>query len=249
MWRTIRMAGIFVAGLGLLAAPGEAHMRDYVLSEPYYTAKRGECEVELRNQVNFAEADSSGSYNSNHQAELEYGLTDHLQLAYYEVYKWDRVDDWQRDAFKLEAKLRFAEAGDWPVDIALYTEYENPNGRRASDSDEVENKVILSKDFGPWNVTGNFIFTKEINAGSHWKYEYTAGISYGLTPRTRVGLELQQGLGDSKDFAFNDTQALYLAPGLYTNVTPHVRVLVSPVFGLTRVSDDIQLRSIVEVEF
>ena len=109
--------------------------------------------------------------------------------------------------------------------------------------------MILSRDVGPWNFVGNFIFEKKLNTGSHWEYEYTAGVSYGLTPRTRIGVEVKHGLGDSKDFDFSGNQPLYLIPGIYTSLTPHVRVLAGPAFGLTRVSDDLQLRSLVEIEF
>ena len=228
----------------------EAHLRDYLVNQSYYTTKRGEFEVELYNDMNFAEADNDDSYNSQHQLEVEYGLTDHLQLSYYEVYTWDRAKDWERDEFKIEAKLRLAEAGRWPVDVALYAEYANPDGHREVNSDELENKVILSRDFGPWNVVGNFIFEKQINTHSDWEFEYTAGVSYALTPRTRLGLEIKETLGDSGEFGFRrkDHKA-FLVPGLYTSLTPHVRVLAGPAFGLTRVSDDLQLRSIVEVEF
>ena len=248
----VRLAGIVMIGVwvGSWAAPSaEAHVRDYLVNQPYDTTERGEFEVGFWNDMNFAEADNSGSYSSKHQLELEYGVTDHFQLAYYEVYTWDRAEDWERDEFKIEMKYRFAEVGQWPVDLALYTEYKNPDGRRQGHSDELENKVILSKDLGRWNVTGNFVFEKKINAGSHWAYAYTAGVSYGLTPRTRVGIEVKQGLGDSKDFDFSANQKLYVVPGIYTNLTPHLRVLVGPAFGLTRASDDLQLHSLVEVEF
>ena len=126
--------------------PADAHQRDYLMSQDYYTTARGEVEVELHNDVVFSEADNDGSYASKHQVELEVGVTDHLQLAYYEVYAWARPRDWHRDAFKLEAKLRFAEAGQWPVDVAYYAEYENPDGPRQAHSDEVEQKLILSRD-------------------------------------------------------------------------------------------------------
>ncbi len=248
----VRTMGLVVAMASLVVggAPAQAHLKDYVASQDYYTAKKGEFEVAVWNDMNFSEADNDDTYNSKHQLELEYGVLDHLQLAYYEVYAWDREKDWERDEFKIEAKLRLAEAGQWPVDVAFYTEYANPNGRRKVHSDELENKVILSRDFGPWNVIGNFIFAKTLNNGEPWKFEYTAGVSYAVTPRTRVGLELQEGLGQSGDFTlFGKHEALYLIPGVYTSVTPHIRVLVGPAFGLTRVSDDLQLRSIVEVEF
>ncbi len=234
----------------LVSLPAEAHVRDYVINEPYYTAKQGEFEVELRNDMNFSEAGNDETYHSKHQVELEYGLTDHFQLAYYEVYTWDREQDWARDAFKIEAKLRLAEAGQWPVDVALYTEYENPNGHRDVHSDVLENKVIMSRDFGPWNVIGNFIFEKPLNSGEPWAFEYTAGASFALSPRTRIGLELKETLGNSDEFGWHQKDhQLFLVPGIYASFTPHVRLLVGPAFGLTRASDDFQLNSIVEVEF
>ena len=248
-----RSSGLaIVAWVGLLAAlaPAEAHARDYLVSEPYFTAKRGEFEVTSWNDMNFSEADNSGTYHSKHQLELEYGLLDHLQLAYYEVHTWDRAQDWERDELKLEVKCRFAEAGQWPVDVALYGEYVNPNGRRKTRGDELEHKVILSKDVGPWNVIVNLIGEKTLSAHHDWEFSYTAGVSYGATPRTRLGLELKETLGDSGEFGWRrKDHRLYLVPGVYTSFGSHVRVLVGPAFGLTRASDDLQLRSIMEVEF
>lgn len=249
MWRTTGwlLAGI---GVGLAAAPlAEAHLKDYLVSQDAYTAKQGEFEVTSWNDMNFAEADRGDSYNSRHQVELEYGVLDKLQLAYYEVYTWNRANDWERDEFKIEAKGRVVDVGQWPVDIALYTEYKNPDGHREINSDELENKVILSKDFGPVNVVANFIFEKKLNTGDPWEFEYTAGASYAVTPRTRLGLEVKQGLGTDDNFTVDDSQPLYLVPGIYTSLTPHVRLLVGPAFGLTKASDDLQLKSIVEMEF
>ena len=247
--RSVWAAALWVGGLMAGAQAAQAHLRDYVLSQDYYTAKRGEFDVEVYNDVIFAEADNDDSYRTKHQVELEYGLLDHFQLAYYEVYTWDRDEDWERDEFKIEAKLRLAEAGRWPVNVALYTEYANPDGHRDVHSDEIENKLILSRDFGPVNVVGNFVFEREINHHEDWRFEYTAGVSYALTPRTRVGLEVQQSLGDESQFGFDRHRELVLAPGVYTSLTPHVRVLLAPVFGLTRESEDFALKSIVEVEF
>jgi len=228
---------------------GSVEAREYLVNQGYHTADQGEVEVEFYNDMNLSDLDNDGTYHSKHQIEFEYGVTDHLQVAYYEVYTWDRTKDWERDAFKVETKLRFAEAGEWPVDVALYTEYKNPDGHREKNSDEVENKIILNKDFGPWNVVGNFVFEKKINTDSPWGYEYTAGANYAVTPQTRLGVELKQGLGDSKDFGFDRDHELLIMPGLYTRLTSHVRLLIGPAFGLTRGSDDLQFKSIVEVEF
>ena len=243
--------GTLLVGLLLGAAePASAHVRDYLITQPYYTTKRGELEVALYNDMNFSDADRDESYNSKHQVEVEYGLTDHFQLAYYEVYAWDRENDWERDALKIEAKLRLFEAGQLPVDIALYSEYENPNGRQDARSDVVENKVILSRDLGPVNLTGNFVFEKTVNTHSDWEFEYRLGASYGLTPRVRLGLELRETLGDSDEFGLRrEDHQLQLIPGIYASLTPHLRILVGPAFGLTKASDDLQLKSLVEWEF
>ena len=249
----LRIAGLAVLAVGIgwcgHAAVAEAHLRDSLLNQSYYTAKRGEVEVELWNDMYFPEADNDDTYHSTHQVELEYGLTDHVQLAYYEVYTWDRAQDWERDAFKVEVKARLAEAGQWPVDVALYTEYKNPDGHRGDHSDELEQKLIVSKDLGPWNVIANAIVEKKLNTGDAWELAYTAGASYGLGARTRLGVEVKQELGGLDALEFNGRTPFYIAPVLAASLTPHIRVVAGPVFGMTRASDDVQLRSIVEVEF
>ena len=246
------LAWAVVMSLGVCGGAGvvHAHMRDYLINQDYYTAKHGEFEVEFYNDMNFTDAGHDDTYNSKHQVELEYGVFDHFQLAYYEVYTWDRAKSWARDEFKLEGKLRFAEAGRWPVDVALYAEYANPDGHRDAHSDTVEGKLILSKDVGLWNVVTNLIAEKAVNKAAGWEVAYTAGLSYGLTPRTRVGLEWKETLGDTNEFGWRRADhVIQLVPGIYTNLADHLRLLAGVAFGLTKASDDIALKSIVKWEF
>jgi len=227
-----------------------AHLRDYLVSQQYYTAKKGEFEIELYSDLNLVEADNSGRNTSKHQIEFEYGLTDHWQWAYYEVYTWDRSSDWERDEFKIETKYRFAESGRLPVDIALYAEYKNPDGSRHTRSDELELKLILAKHFGPWHFIANGITERKLNAGDHWEVAYTLGGSRLLNPRTRLGVELKHTLGDIDEFGVHQKgHALQVIPGLYYSPSSNTRVLIGPAIGLTRAADDLQLKSIFEVEF
>lgn len=227
-----------------------AHMRDYIFNQGYHTTRTGEFEVELYNDLNMPNTERDGTFNSKHQVELEYGITNHLQLAYYEVFKWDRPNDWQRDAFKVEAKYRFLESGELPVDIALYGEYKNPNGRQDSASDELEGKLIFSRDFGPWNIVANLITERKINEHEDLQWEYTAGISYAVNPKVRLGLELKETLGDQGEFGIHrKNHGLQLMPTIAVSFTPHSRILFGPAVGLTRAADDLQLKSIVEIEF
>ena len=241
---------VFIAAFLLAPKPSFAHLRDYLMNQMYYTARKGEFEIELWNDFNLKDADNDDTYSSRHQAEFEVGLTNHWQWAYYEVYKWDRKDDFERDMFKIETKYRFLESGELPVDIALYGEYKNPNGRRNRRSDALEGKLILSKDIGPWNLIANLITEKEINTHSFWKFEYTLGTSYLLNPKTRLALEWKETLGDTDAFGIHrkDHKA-QIMPAIFYSPTTHTRILFGPAFGLTKGTDDIQLKSIVEIEF
>ena len=238
----------------LLLVPGQgtafADLRDYIVNRQYYTPSRGEFEIELYNDLNLAEADNDDSYNSKHQIELEYGLTNRWMVAYYEVFTWDRAQDWKRDAYKIETKYRFAESGQWPVDVALYSEYKNPNGSRDARSDSLEAKLILAKHFGPWHWIGNWIVERKLNEGDFWEQRYTLGVSYAVTPRTRLALEIKETLGDTDNFGIHRKDHKFqLIPGIYTSPRDNMRILFGPAIGLTRATDDLQLKSIVEIEF
>ena len=63
-------------------------------------------------------------------------------------------------------------------------------------------------------------------------------------------LEYKESLGGQDDLEwFAGDHAQQLLPGIAISITPHVRVIAGPAFGLTSVTDDLQLKSIVEIEF
>ena len=225
-------------------------MKDYIFNQGYYTTRKGEFELELYNDLNMPESDDDDTFNSKHPVDLEVGLTDHLQLAAYEVFAWDRSEDWRQSEYKIEAKYRFLQSGELPVDVALYAEYANPDGHRKISSDEIEGKLILSRDIGKWNLVANLITEREINTHEDWKWSTTAGISYAVKPKVRLGLELQEMLGDQGEFGVHrKDHALQLMPTIAASLTPHARILFGPAVGLTRAADDLQLKSILEIEF
>lgn len=241
---------IAAALLSTNPVPAHAHIRDYIFNQGYHTTKKGEVEVELHNDYSFTDLDNNNRDSSKHQIELEYGLTDHLQLAYYEVFTWDRTKDWERDAFKVEGKYRLFEAGELPVDIALYGEYINPDGTQDRRSDEMELKLILAKYLGDWNVTGNLITKRKINDHDPWGFEYTLGVSHPVNNRMKLGLEIKEGLGTTEDLGIHRKgHKFQLMPLIAYSPTPHSRILFGPAIGLTRAAEDLQLKTIVEVEF
>lgn len=244
--RTLILSAVLAAS----ATPAHAHLRDYIFSQGYHTTRKGEFEVELHNDYSFTDLDNNDRDSSRHQIELEYGLTNRLQLAYYDVFTWDRRNDWERDAFKLEGKYRLFEAGELPVDITLYGEYINPDGSRDRRSDEMELKLILAKDLGPWNVTGNLITKRKINDHDPWGFEYTLSAGVRVHKQVKLALELKEGLGTTEDLGIHRKgHKLQLMPLVAFSPTPKTRILFGPAIGLTHAAEDLQLKTIVEIEF
>lgn len=243
------LAGVWLA---VTAAPAQAGLRTFIFNQDTYTERKGELEVELYNDLNLTDLDNENTYDSKHQVELEYGITDQLQVAVYEVFTWDegRRENWQHDQLMYELKYRLAESGAWPVDVGLYTEYKNPNGPRDRRSDTWENKLLLGKTIGGVRLVTNLTAQKTINTHSDWQLSYTVGASHAFTPRVIGFLEYKETLGGSHDVEwFAGNHAQQLLPGIAIQTSDKSRVLFGPAIGLTGAANDIELKSIFQVEF
>lgn len=240
------------AALSLLmqTTPSEAHLRDYLFNQGYYTAKRGEIEVETYNDVTLNEIDNSDKYAAKHQLEIEHGLTDHLQLAGYAVWKWSKGQEYVYDQWKAEAKYRFFEAGTLPVDLAVYVEYINQNGSPPDDSDKLEYKFIGSKSWGRWNATANWIMEKTVQNANKMEFSWTAGVTYAWTPRFKTGLEWKETLGDADDFGFRHRNyKVQLMPTIGWSPTRNSKILIGPAFGLSSAAPELEIRTMCAIEF
>lgn len=211
-----------------------AHLRDYLVTQGYWTLPQGRFEIEIYNDFN--EADS-GETVYTHQTEIEYGLTDRLTLALYGVMEKKGAKPLEYAKTKFEGKYRLAEPGRMIVDPTLYIEYQKGANNRA---DKVEAKLLLSKDFSNnMNITFNGILEKSRQAGSEWEKGYAAGIARVISRNLTTGFEIKS-TGSKR----------YAIPGVYMTLVPgKVRMNVGTAFGLTEKSDDFQLKMLTEIEF
>ena len=153
---------------------------------------KGEAEIEYYLTSRIDDLHKFDKKNTwEHQLELEYGVTDHLQMALYQkfqqTYTSSQDGDFDYTGSKLEAKYRIGEKGDLPVDTSLYVEY--VRGEAPSDTDKMEYKLILSKDFDMFNVTYNQVIEDAVAEGEDTAHEYTAGIFYEHSPTWHFGIE------------------------------------------------------------
>ncbi|MBI2933544.1 MAG: hypothetical protein HYY16_18025 [Planctomycetes bacterium] len=176
--------------------------------------------------------------------------------------------------YRLEARYRLFER-EVPLNPTLYVEYEDldPETRFKmevsgwvrppydEDGDEpsrekiLESRLLLSQDFGRWNVTFNWLNESDLQ-GDVTAFGYMLGVGYRLAEAheahhgehastqapliqpVALGVELVGALGDSKDFGLTaDRQEHYLQPSIMLHVGGTM-VGLGMAFGLTDASDD-----------
>jgi hypothetical protein len=200
MLRVSSVAAIATAfALVTVARSSSANPRELPFTYPYGTL--GEGEAELEQYADFTPikvlSGASGApqyYGATQfQTEFEYGITDHLELGLYVTFVPSAGDAYAQvpamtegNGIKQRLRYRFAEEGEWPVDVALYGELVE-NEREI----EIEAKIILAKRFGRLGLMANLWAEREyyfINQRD-WVLNPTAGITYQVTPTFHPGIE------------------------------------------------------------
>lgn len=126
------------------------------------------------------------------QTELEYGITDRLELGLYFTFVPSSAGltgvtpMTEGNGVKQRLRLRLAEPDELPVDIALYGEVVE-NDREI----ELEAKVILQKRFDRLRLDVNLWGEREFYFDGHneWVINPTAALSYQVTPSIFPGIE------------------------------------------------------------
>ena len=230
----MRMFFLSVGIIVLLAATtvaANADVRPYTWAYGYMTPAQGELELEWWGE--FRKGIESSFVSP--QLEVEYGLTDHWVAGLYGVFEKEGAEPWGTE-IKLEQRYRLFEPGVLPVDTAFYLEYAH---NLKEGADELEEKIILSKDIGSFNATVNLIAEENFRT-SETEYGYAGGASYQLSEGIRPGVEAFGGWEGSESQHY---------------VGPPVQVSLGKVwlnagmgFGLTNESDRFRARLIVSHE-
>ncbi len=198
--RSIRrslVALAFVSAAALSAGPARANPRPLPFTYIYETLPRGDAEVELYTDLTPQRVlDGAGNVGwhlaSQFQAEIEYGITDRLELGLYltlQPYDGDfpgAPDIGEGNGVKQRLRYRFADAGVWPLDVAVYGEV-SENQREI----ELEGKVILQRRVGLFRVAANLWAEREyyFRGGSAWVLNPTAGVVFEKWFNFQPGIE------------------------------------------------------------
>jgi len=191
---------------GLFASSALATPRTLPFSYPYETLSKGELELEAYTDVNPLRvaadpADSNAgllwSPEYRLQTEFEYGLSDRVELGFYQAFEASPQPGGDNallfDGLKWRVRTRVAEAGELPVDISLYLELETMFDELA-----LEGKVNLQRRVGRLRLLANLwaeeVWARPLDTKAHGReMEFvinpTAGASFEVTPSFHPGLE------------------------------------------------------------
>jgi hypothetical protein len=183
----------------LLSGSAVASPRPLPFSYPYSTLPAGKLELEqyadmvpvrVARELEDGSVQGVISVRSVLQTELEYGLTDRLELGWYFVFQQGASADTpflRFQGLKQRLHLRLFEEGDWPVDVGLYLE-----AAEFHNEFELEEKILLSRRFGRLNLVANLWVEQEYYFQTNemkFIFNPTLGASYELSPSAIIGAE------------------------------------------------------------
>ncbi len=232
---TRRFGPLCLASLaaGLLGtSTARANPRALPFTYPYETLAEGDLELEQFADVTPLRARSGTSgvgqfyLASQLQTELEYGITNRLELGLYVTWVPTVGETLTQtstltegNGIKQRLRVRLAEEGQWPIDVALYGEVVE-NDREI----ELEAKVILQKHFGRLRVMANLWVEREFYyvKRNDWVFNPTGGVTYEVTPTLHPGLEAWMRLelpdpAPPSPKPFNVLPHVYVGPAMLLN--------------------------------
>ena len=188
--------GSFLGALLSISLPLQAGNDIYFVTYNHHI-KKGEVELMLMTDITrpAERTDEVGTYMSN-MLELEYGITDQWAA---ELMAEGFVDFSTGKAnftgYRFETRYRLVKDENWFLNPVLYMEYEDLDpstrfkmevsgredgaGEPASEPSReriMETRLLLSRDFGPWNIAFNWINETDLLRGGFTDFGYAFGI-------------------------------------------------------------------------
>jgi hypothetical protein len=250
----VRAIPFFLLALSAAAPAAHADRRAFTYAYEYMTMPEGDLELEFYNTRKRAtfDADSPRSFES--QIEIEYGITNRWDVSLYQVFK-QSVDETGAGPLgysktKVRTRYRFAERGQWPVDVLAYFEVQ-----KAFDHDAwaLEPKLILARDFGKataaLNLIAEYELEREATAAMETETEtklipaFAFGVTYEASPKLKLGAEW---FGEAEKNDMDEYEGSHWAgPALSWAPSSKLWVTSTAGFGLNNRSDDFVFRFIV----
>lgn len=233
---------MIVAGLmmGMLALNGWADQRGYAWTYDATTMPKGMAEAEYYLTAKVRDTAKQENSSWQHQVELEYGLTDRLDISMYQMWKESRTaeaDDFTYEGFKIRSRYQLLTRGSFLLDPLLYVEYKRYSA--LEEANVLEAKLVLSKDIGKVHLAYNQVIEQELEGGSEAEHGYACGARVDILDGASLGLE-------SKG---NYTEGAYAAGPTVAAATESLWMAAGILIGLNDKADDLNARLLIGFPF
>lgn len=185
-YKPLILFSLWLSVLGL-GSESLADQRFYVWTYEYKTVGKGEAEFESYLTLSTPDVGKiEGSMSSEHQLELEVGMTDRFDFSVYQIFSQEPEEELKYKGYKLRARYKIGESKRYILDPLIYLEYK---GKPDFSEHAIEFKLILARDIERVNLSLNPIL--ELEKEDEWELvpEYALGISYQVHQLLRVGIE------------------------------------------------------------
>jgi hypothetical protein len=244
---------LVASALSLSLSTASADERHFAFSYETITAAKGE--VELENWITWQARRGNGD-NANlwkFRTEVEYGITDRLQLGVY-LANWNLTNDSTHnnsvryESASAELIYRMSHPTTDAIGSAVYLEVEGGHNLFA-----VEGKLLLQKNIGKLIIAWNGVLEAEWAGRGLGEracnLEQSFGVSYQITPAFSAGAELVHDVS-FEDWSKSGPNVLFAGP----NVSWRFKrgyVTAATLFQCTNIKDgpDIQTRVIFGIGF
>lgn len=241
--KRLALASILMVALTQTAS---ADLRSFTRTYEYATQPAGKTAIELYHTQSRATWDSTSPQTFDQQVEIEHGITDHWDVAFYSVFKQVAGDamtsePFRFDEIKLRTRYRLADRGEWPVDTLLYFEVVKVFGDSVY---EFEGKAIVARDFEKLTVAANVISAVKVGndvEATTPELGYAAGATYQVHPKLRCGAE-SWGVYDDGTLSVSAGPAVSWAPA------SDLWIALTAGFGIADEADAFSARAILGIE-
>jgi hypothetical protein len=248
----LKIVGLTLVATVAASGTASADRRAFTRTNEYQTQQEGAVEIEYWLTHQQAKFDAASSRTFEQQIEIEYGLTDHWDIALYQKFQQVADGPFSYSETKLETRYRFCERGENPVDILGYLELARP---QAGSAWKIEPKLVLSKDFAKTTVALNLIpelvIAREKEDGTtKTKFEFEPGWALGATfeasPKWKVGAETWGAIEHPFESAEREVSA-YAGPSVGFAPSSKFWLALTTGVGLTEDAKDFEVRSIIAI--
>ena len=251
--RPFAISILSVIALAFSAAPASADERHFANVYETTTAAKGGIEFEnwITWETKRGNGDNTNLWKFRH--ELEFGITDRLQLGIY-LANWTLTHDAEHrnttryESASAEFIYRMTNPTTDLLGSALYLEVEGGHDLFA-----IEGKLLLQKNFGPLVVAWNGVLEAEwtghgLNERT-CNLEQSFGVSYQFTPKFSAGAELVHDIS-FEDWSKSGPHVVFAGPNVSWRFGRGY-ITAATLFQCTNVADepDIQTRVIFGIRF